>query len=293
MLAIGLDSDKTFRHFLLEADRLGAAVTAVSLREVVLHGSWAIGVPDGGDSYVETGARRIPLDPGAAVFCRPITLESVQDDPLLRRRWAGLVRGLRTWLALAPGKVVNRPGGHAHNGAKGLHVAWLGARGLAAPPSIVSADPDRLREFARGRRVIMKAATGVRAFASEPSHDALAELDPHGAPVHLQELIEGDDVRAHVVGERVFALAVSSDALDYRRPGTRNSYSACTLPPDVERRVVEATRAMGLCFAGWDFKVDRDGRFWCLEANPMPGYSSYDGRLGGAISAALVEQLSG
>ena len=43
---------------------------------------------------------------------------------------------------------------------------------------------------------------------------------------------------------------------------------------------------------GWDFKVDAEGRYWCLECNPMPGYSFYD-RLGqGAVSRALVELLS-
>jgi len=48
---------------------------------------------------------------------------------------------------------------------------------------------------------------------------------------------------------------------------------------------------MGLLLAGWDFKVDSDGRAWCLEANAMPGYSSYDRRLGGSISNEILRLM--
>jgi hypothetical protein len=40
--------------------------------------------------------------------------------------------------------------------------------------------------------------------------------------------------------------------------------------------LVRRTADQGLLFAGWDFKVDSDGTYWCLECNPMPGYSRYD-----------------
>jgi hypothetical protein len=44
---------------------------------------------------------------------------------------------------------------------------------------------------------------------------------------------------------------------------------------------------------GWDFKVDRTGRYWCLECNTTPGYSYYDRVCEGAISDALIEVLGG
>jgi hypothetical protein len=46
----------------------------------------------------------------------------------------------------------------------------------------------------------------------------------------------------------------------------------------------------GLAFAGWDLKV-RNDECWILEANPMPGYSYYDEKLGGRITRALVDLL--
>jgi hypothetical protein len=41
------------------------------------------------------------------------------------------------------------------------------------------------------------------------------------------------------------------------------------------------------------FKVDADGRHWCLEANPMPGYGGYGVRLDGEITKAAIEVLEG
>ncbi len=57
-------------------------------------------------------------------------------------------------------------------------------------------------------------------------------------------------------------------------------------------KLISATSNLGLVFAGWDFKVSsEDGRVWCLEANPMPGYDGYDRRLGGAVTASLLKCL--
>lgn len=54
----------------------------------------------------------------------------------------------------------------------------------------------------------------------------------------------------------------------------------------------EVSVEQGLVFAGWDVKLDREGRYWCLECNPMPGYSCYDRVGDGAISDALIKVLS-
>ena len=60
------------------------------------------------------------------------------------------------------------------------------------------------------------------------------------------------------------------------------------VPTDLKNRLVSATSRMELAFAGWDFKVDADNIYWCLEADPMPGYLPYDLACQGAVSQALV-----
>ena len=88
-----------------------------------------------------------------------------------------------------------------------------------------------------------------------------------------------------------------AEASERAAGGTTSSddaqYFPYELPSDLVSRVVDATAAMGLTFAGWDFKHADDGRFYALEANPMPGYHVYDGVVDREITHALVEYLEG
>jgi glutathione synthase/RimK-type ligase-like ATP-grasp enzyme len=291
-LAIGLDSDSTFRHFLIASDRLGLEAEAVSLRHVVASGRWRIRVPDDGANFIEVEDQRIELSPERPVFARLISLEAVQAPGQTRDRWSALVRALRSWLSLEAHCVINRPGGHSHNATKALHEAWLASQGLLVPASITTSDVAAIRAFAAGRDVIVKSSTGVRAYASRLAAESLHSAARLG-PVHIQECVEGTDLRVHVVDEQALGLQVISDSFDYRRGGASNRYQSYQLASSLEEILVAATHAMGLSFAGWDFKLDSEGRAWCLEANPMPGYASYDRRLDGAITSALVSFLTG
>jgi D-alanine-D-alanine ligase-like ATP-grasp enzyme len=63
------------------------------------------------------------------------------------------------------------------------------------------------------------------------------------------------------------------------------------LPDELAELLIRRTADQGLLFAGWDFKVDSDGTYWCLECNPMPGYSHYDRVCDYTISDALMALL--
>ncbi|MEA5598763.1 hypothetical protein [Rivularia sp. UHCC 0363] len=76
------------------------------------------------------------------------------------------------------------------------------------------------------------------------------------------------------------------------RPGTGADNFSKPLPSALSQQIIDATAAFGLIFAGWDFKVTDDNQYWCLEANPMPGYDGYDLRLGGCITDSLLKLLA-
>ena len=85
-------------------------------------------------------------------------------------------------------------------------------------------------------------------------------------------------------------MRIRSSVIDYRLD--RNAeYERTELPSETNEGLTLAAAQMGLSFVGWDLKVDKEGGIWCLEANPMPGYSHYDTRSGGAISDALLRLL--
>jgi glutathione synthase/RimK-type ligase-like ATP-grasp enzyme len=65
-----------------------------------------------------------------------------------------------------------------------------------------------------------------------------------------------------------------------------------TVPDDIVEHCRAYQVMSGLTFLGFDFMVTADGEYFALEANPLPGYDSYDRRLGYTISDALLSLLS-
>jgi hypothetical protein len=293
IFAIGLTSDGTLAHFAGEAARRAVAVTTVDLHDVVAGGDWRLAIPDDGRSWLTAAGQRYDLDAGASYFCRIVDLSSLEDEDR-RLRWQSLIAAVTAWLDHVPGTVVNRPGLHSDNGCKPLHELTLSRHGFAVPESITSSDRGRLRAFAAAGPAIVKALSGVRADSRLVTPGDLDSFDIVQGPVHLQRYVAGNDVRAHVCGAHVYAQEISSTAVDYRTAAEAQvTYAPCDLPGELVTRMIGCTRASGLAFAGWDFKVGEDRQYWCLEVNPMPGYDWYDRRLDGAISAGLVDLLTG
>ena len=285
LVLIGVDSDPTFVHLAVEARLADLELDLIDLREIAQEGRWRFAVPEDGSSFVSGPSGDVELGMAAAVFARPIDLSSTQDG-WRRRRWRGLMEGLRAWLETTPALVINRPHAHEHNGSKPYHEQWLASRGFDVPPAVTTSDRQVLDDFVSSGPAIMKTLSGVRATARVVTAEDLRDFHPEQGPVHVQRLVTGADVRAHVVGDVVIAAKIESDAVDYRMGG-RNRWSTHELSDGIRAMVVSASRAMGLSLSGWDFKLDSEARLWCLEANPMPGYSSYDRHAEGAISRAI------
>jgi glutathione synthase/RimK-type ligase-like ATP-grasp enzyme len=291
--AVGIAADRTFVHFLAHCQRRGVPVEPIDVRAMVEIGAWRFDIPDKGDSWARCdGAERVDLSRWDAVYVRLIDLSGHEEDALKRGRWRGAIEGLRWWLETTDAHVVNRPDAQPHNAAKALHEWWIAGQGLDVPDSLTSSDKDQLVAFAGEGGTIVKPGSGMRANARLVTGSEFDTYRPEQGPVHLQRQVPGDDVRAHVVGEQVIAVRVRSELVDYRRKGGNRRWWAVEVPEELAETLVAATARLGLSFAGWDFKVDTDERYWCLEANPMPGYTMYDGWLDGAISDALIAHLT-
>ncbi len=290
IVALGVDVDDTFAGFVHRALAAGAAFRCINLR-VAVGGAWRFDLPAAAPARIEHAGEVIALAPDDAYYWRPIDLSVAETDPAAARRWRALFGGLRAWLDAVPGRVVNRPSRGVHNGSKPLHEALLRDLGLRVPDSVTSSDPEVLRAFVRAGPAISKTVCGVRADTIVVAEDAFADFDPASGPVHLQRFVAGDDARVHVVGEHVVAQVAGAGAVDYRRAGAIAGMALFDLPAALRDLLVAATARIGLAFAGWDFKIEPDGTYWCLEANPMPGYGPYDARCDGAISAALLRYL--
>lgn len=289
LMAIGIDNDPTLEHFVRAASADGVELDFLNLRAAV-DGDWRLPLGGKEDATFALDGRDFVLQPDDAIYCRLIDLSAQQVDRATRRRWRALISGLAAWLEQATGTVVNRPGHAADNGAKPLHEAWLRNAGFNVAPTLTSSNGVALADFAGSGPTVAKSVAGIRADTRLVTRQSFVDFAPASGPVHLQRRIEGCDVRLHVIDDDVHGELIESDAVDYRTAAAR--FAPFEPPAALAALVVKATRSAGLLFAGWDFKLDREGRFWCLEANPMPGYDGYDTRADGAISRSLVARLT-
>lgn len=290
IVAVGIDVDDTFCHFVRAALVAKAQVSVVNLRAAV-DGEWRFDVPHG-PATLRYAGRTFTLDPDDSYYCRVIDLSSHGEDTPRARAWHSLLSGLRAWLDGVRGPIANRAQAGSHNSAKPLHEALLAELGFQVPESLTSSDAVELMRFTREGPTISKTVCGVRADAIAVTEADFREFVPESGPVHLQRLVRGADARIHVAGESVVAQRVTTTHEDYRRAGVLDDLVLFDPPVDLRKRLVDATGHIGLAFAGWDFKIDEAGHYWCLEVNPVPGYGVYDRRCGGAISQALIGMLA-
>jgi len=200
--------------------------------------------------------------------------------------WRGVLRGL--WDTL---DCLWLPGTFAAQQAAGQKVSQLAlaARlGFRIPRTVTTSDPQAVLEFYElcGGRIIAKGAVPMelpgrdgekREPFTRPVHrrDLIALRSLRHAPVIFQEYVpKRAELRVTVVGERVFAAEIDSQASvrtrhDWRHyDDQRVRYSVHALPPDVETLCVAVTRALGLCYGAIDLILTPEGEYVFLEINP-------------------------
>jgi hypothetical protein len=290
--AIGVDVDPTFADFVAAALRLGIPVEPLNMRAAVT-GEWRVPLPPGEPAEFRYAGHATTLHPDDTYFCRIVDLSSEQSDPALRHRWSALSHALCLWADQVPGLVANRNSAVMHNSAKPLHEAILARHGLRIADTITSSDAAELRDFIKQGPAVSKTICGVRADTAPATAELFDSFDPAAGPVHLQRRIDGDDARIHIAGDHLIAQRVpGGPGVDYRTDGRFRDLAVFDPPLAVRRSLIRATADLGLAFAGWDFLIGPDDQYWCLEVNPMPGYSPYDAQCDGAISRMLLHHLS-
>ncbi|MBO3749487.1 hypothetical protein J5X84_25705 [Streptosporangiaceae bacterium NEAU-GS5] len=284
----GTRADPVIVHFAAHCVLDGVPFAVLDLMDVSASGDWRLSMPPDSADFV-SGTETVRLADVTGLYIRPIYLGRTAQHAA---SWQGLMAGLAAWMDEADLRVVNRLSANQLNSYKPAHYAWLTANGLFVPPSLLTADPQRVLRFVTDGRTVVKPICGTRATTREIRASDLDRLANSEGPVLVQRMIEGDDVRVHVVGDAVIACRFASSAVDYRsdRDAEREVFD---IPANLADLLVTKTAEQGLVFAGWDFKLDRDGTYWCLECNPMPGYSFYDRVCNGAISEALIKTLTG
>jgi len=297
---LGLPDEAPTQMLLQALSALGTPTVVLNQRQferTPLHSS--VGGDEGLGYVTDITGDRIALESLAGLYLRPLDEMRLFPGDTVRgqacRAWT------QGWVDVAerlPGHVANRSSAMASNGSKPYQSQHLLAAGFAVPPMLATNDLQAVLAFedAHGP-LIYKSASGVRSIVQPldtAAKERLAALSH--CPVLFQKRLVGTNVRVHVVGERTFCVEVDSDGLDYRyagREGGSTELRSTTLDADTCWRCVHAAHALNLPFAGLDLLLADDGRTYCFEVNPSPGYSWYEDATGQPIAQALAQWLGG
>jgi glutathione synthase/RimK-type ligase-like ATP-grasp enzyme len=204
---------------------------------------------------------------------------------------------LLAWFEISPARIVNRCAPMGSNFSKPYQSQLIKAQGFAVPETLVTNDPDLVREFwCEHKHVVYKSISSVRSIVSTLREEDFDRLDHIlWCPTQFQAFVEGINVRVHTIGKAVYASAIVTDATDYRyahRQGSSIEIYGINLPEEVAERCVMLAEALGLPFAGIDLKVTAQNCAYCLEVNPSPGFSYYEEQTGQPIGRALALYLA-
>jgi hypothetical protein len=207
------------------------------------------------------------------------------------------------WLAL-DARWVNHPSRYLAASRKPFQLRAAQAAGLAVPRTLVTNDPGEVRHFAEelgDRRVVFKSFTGSAPRHWETRFLRREELDQVDAvkyaPLIFQEYVPGYDVRATVVGGRIFAARIDAREtaypLDWRVDVQHTRIEPLELPPQIAERLRRLHRDLGLAYGACDLRVTPDGEYVFLEVNPAGQWLFVEHATGLPISACIADLLMG
>jgi glutathione synthase/RimK-type ligase-like ATP-grasp enzyme len=260
---------------------------------------WQDGYPSG---YIAGPGWKLDLEEITGVFVRypgqeaRIAPEGIIEDAL-PAMYFEYDTGLMTLFDSLPCLVINRTAGGLSNGSKPYQALLVRKCGLLTPPTLVTTDPGAVSRFYNecNGEVIYKSLSGIRSIVSrlKPQQMNRLPLLRHG-PVQFQKFIPGENVRVHVVKDRVFATRIISEAVDYRysgREGCKVEMEPAILPPAIESSCIELASKLDLLLAGIDLKLTPAGEYYCFEINPSPAFLYYEKNSSQPISTAVAELL--
>lgn len=291
---LGLPSEPPMAAVAAALDALGAPYLVLNQRELVratIAATWDQGRSRAAIDY---GDRQLALDDVTGVYTRLTSfgvLPELISEPALWPNAQRLHHALEEWLETTPVCVINRTTANDSNNSK-PYQALIIRDYFDIPATLVTNEASAVHEFLREvGDVIYKSSSGERSIVTKLDDSDLQRLDLLATvPVQFQELVAGRDVRVHVVGTEVFAVAITSSAVDYRydRSG-RVDMRPFQLSSELTTRCIALTARLGLTLAGIDLRFADDGRVVCFEVNPSPAFSVFDSDNG--VARAIARRL--
>ncbi len=184
---------------------------------------------------------------------------------------------------------INPPSAAQAGENKFIQLKTARLHGISVPRTLVTAQPDRFREFLRVERIVVakplvpfswkhSAEEMLSPFASLIDAERGAELSDEDiarcVTMYQQRIDKVADVRVVIMGQDAFAYKIIQGGephFDFRigfLDESHLSYEPISVPGSLKHKIVAFMGAMNLDFASADFALTADGNFVFLDLNP-------------------------
>jgi hypothetical protein len=170
--------------------------------------------------------------------------------------------------------------------------------GFRIPKTLVSQNPDRIREFAAalGGRVVVKSLTNTNhaaLTAAVADTESLRSDRPlRLSPAIYQELIPGTrHLRVHGFGDEFHAALITCKELDWRYHLADATIERYALPAAIQAALSRVMRTLELRMGVFDLKMTPCGEIVWLEVNPQGQFLFIEGLSEMGITNSLVDFL--
>jgi len=202
---------------------------------------------------------------------------------------------IRTWFELNNQTVwANSWKAFQHHQEKPLQLWKVKNLGINIPKTFVGNDLDEIRRMylALGKSIFKPVFGGAQTEILTEEHlessrvrDALAK-----APITVQEFIEGTNIRTYVIGDRVFSSELRSDCADFREDKGMEIINIDT-PDAIIEQSLQVAKSLHLNWTAIDWRRDKSGNYYFLEANPSPMFIGFQNRSGIPIGEYLIDLM--
>ena len=184
-------------------------------------------------------------------------------------------------------------------------LQWTRAQqvGLNLPETFITNDPEQARAFVSRLglgRVVVKPFLATHDVWRETRILTAEDLERFDqlrfAPVILQELIEGVDLRITCVGQQLFTAEIdarqSSFPSDMRMVLGESVIAPFELPETLQAALLALMRSLRLEYGAIDMRRTDDGRYAFFEVNPAGQWLFAEHYAGLPITAAVTQHLA-